>query len=154
MAEPQESFAGAAAVPLPERLLVTLDTASGGVLKLEIADTNNAPRELTNTERVDLARKFHGGVDALLERAFEAGVAALLDEDGAGRSRRERDDRDETEEEAGVRRILLEPLMAETFASAAARGEAIRKAILQSLIEDVASQAKRETEAPNTERAA
>jgi len=152
MAEPQES--GAAAAPLPERLLVTLDTTSGGVIKLETADTNGGPRELTNAERVDLARKFRGGVDALLERAFEAGVAALLDEDGAGRSRGEKDDRDETEEEAGVRRVLLEPLLAETFASAAARREAIRKAILQSLIEDVASQAKRDAEAPNAERAA
>ena len=131
MAEPEE-FVASDAAALPESIVFTLDTATGGVLKLEVVDATRGPRELTKAERTELARKFHGGVEALLERAFEAGVAVLLDGDGA------KEERDETDDEAGVRRILLEPLLEETFAARDARRASIRKAIVRSLIEDVA----------------
>ena len=139
MAEPQESVAGDAAA-LPESMVFTLDTATGGALKLEVVDATHVPREITKAERLELARKFHDGVDALLERAFEAGVAVLLDGDGA------KEERDETDDEAGVRRILLEPLLEETFAARDARRASIRKAIVRSLIEDVAAAGRPEAE--------
>ncbi len=139
MAEPQESVAGDA-VALPESIVFTLDAATGGVLKLEVIDATHGSREITKAERLELARKFHGGVDALLERAFEAGVAVLLDGDGA------KEERDETDDEAGVRRILLEPLLEETFAARDARRASIRKAIMRSLIEDVAAAGSPEAE--------
>lgn len=132
MAEPQEFVAGEAAA-LPESMVFTLDTTTGGVLKLEVVDAAHIPREITSAERLELARKFHGDVDELLERAFEAGVAALLDGDRA------KEERDETDDEASVRRILLEPLLEETFAARDARRASIRKAIILSLIEDVAA---------------
>jgi hypothetical protein len=141
MAEPQESVAGDTTA-LPESMIFTLDTATGGVLKLEIVDATHILREITKAERLELAQKFHGGVDALLERAFEAGVAALLDGEG------EKEERDETDDEAGVRRVLLEPLLEETFAARDVRRASIRKAIIRSLIEDVAAAG-----APEAERA-
>jgi hypothetical protein len=145
MAEPQESVAGDAAA-LPESMVFTLDTTTGGVLKLEVIDATLVPREVTKAERIELTRKFRGGVDTLLERAFEAGIAVLLDGDGV-------EERDETDDEAGVRRVLLEPLLEMTFAARDARRASVRKAIVRSLIEDVAAAGGPEAEGATSKAA-
>ena len=115
-----------------ERLAFTLDATSGEIIKIESTDSAGQHRELSKAETLDLAKERRGvGVEALLERAFEAGIACLLDEEDG------EDGESETEEEAGVRQILLRPLMARTFAAHATRREVLRKAIVQSLIQDV-----------------
>jgi hypothetical protein len=86
------------------------------------------------------------GVEALVERAFEAGIASLLDgEDG-------KEDERETEDEAGVRRILLKPLMQRTFAARALRREVLRRAIVQSLIQDLNGSGESESESPKAQK--
>ena len=77
---------------------------------------------------------------------FEAGIASLLDEED-----RKEDDR-ETEDEAGVRRILLKPLMERTFAAGALKREVLRRAIVQSLIQDINRSGESESESPKAQK--
>jgi hypothetical protein len=92
------------------RLAFTLDANTGEIIKIESADSAGQRRELSETERLDLAKESRGaGVEALLERAFEAGIGCLLDEED------KKEDEGETEEEAGVRQILLHPLDGKDF---------------------------------------
>jgi hypothetical protein len=66
----------------------------------------------------------------LVERAFEAGIGCILDGE-------DEDDESETEDEAGLRRILLKPLMEGSTAARAMRRETLRHAIVQTLIRDI-----------------
>jgi hypothetical protein len=147
MAEPAKPVSTTQAAPRSQRLAFTLDTSTGEISKIENVDSSGQRRELSKAEKLDLAKEHRGvGVEALLERAFEAGIASLLDdEDG-------KEDENETEEEAGVRRILLQPLMERTFAAHAMRREVLRQAIVQSLIRDVASPGESESEPPKAQK--
>jgi hypothetical protein len=133
--------------PPPRRLAFTFDASSGEIVKAENVDSAGQRRELSKAERQDLAKEAHGdGVEALLERAFEAGIASLLDEEDR------KEDESETEDEAGVRRILLQPLMERTFVARALRREVLRRAIVQSLIQDVVSSGESESEPPKSQK--
>jgi hypothetical protein len=81
-----------------------------------------------------------------LSGRFEAGIASLLDDED-----RQEDER-ETEDEAGVRRILLKPLMERTFAARALKRDNLRRAIVQSLIQDVNSSGESESESPKAQK--
>jgi hypothetical protein len=130
-----------------QRLAFTLDAGTGEIIKIESADSAGQRRELSKTERLDLAKESRGaGVEALLERAFEAGIASLLDDEG------KKEDESETEEEAGVRQILLQPLMERTFAAHAMRREVLRQAIVQTLIRDIVSSGGSESEPPKAQK--
>jgi hypothetical protein len=146
MAEPGKSAASAQASP-SRRLGFTLDASTGEIIKIENVDSAGQRRELSKAEKQDLAKeRLGGGVEALLERAFEAGVACLLgDEDGE-------EEKSETEEEAGVRRVLLQHLMERTLAAQALRREVLRQAIVQTLIRDVTSSAESESEPPKAQK--
>jgi hypothetical protein len=153
MAEPGKSASTTQAPSSrPQRLAFTLDAGTGEIIKIESSDSAGQRRELSKTERLDLAKESRGvGVEALLERAFEAGIASLLDDENG------KEDESETEEEAGVRQILLQPLMEGTFAARAMRREVLRQAIVQTLIQDVISSEGSESQpskAQKSERAA
>jgi hypothetical protein len=129
------------------RLAFTLDANTGEIIKIESADSAGQRRELSKTERLDLAKESRGaGVEALLERAFEAGIGCLLDEED------KKEDEGETEEEAGVRQILLHPLMEKTFAAHAMRRDVLRQAIVQTLIRDIVSSGGSESEPPKAQK--
>ena len=146
MAESGKSASSAQASP-SRRLGFTLDASTGEIIKIESADSAGQRRELSKTERLDLAKESRGaGVETLLERAFEAGIASLLDGED------EKEDESETEEEAGVRQILLQPLMERTFAAHAMRREVLRQAIVQTLIRDIVSSGGSESEPPKTQK--
>jgi hypothetical protein len=147
MAEPAKSVSTTQAPSSrPQRLAFTLDASTGEVIKIESAESAGQRRELSKAERLDLAKESRGaGVEALLERAFEAGIACLLDED-------KKEDDNETEEEAGVRQILLQPLMGRTFAARAMRREVLRQAIVQTLIQDIVSSGESESEPPKSQK--
>ena len=146
MAEPGKSASSAQASP-SRRLGFTLDASTGEIIKIENVDSAGQRHELSKAEKHDLAKESGGvGVEGLLERAFEAGIASLLDdEDG-------KEDESETEDEAGVRRILLKPLMAGTYATRAARREVLRQAIVQTLIRDVLASEDSESEPPKPKK--
>ena len=139
--------ANAQAATRSERLAFTLDVNSGEIVKIESVDSAGHRRELSTTERQDLAKERPGGgVEALLERAFEAGIGCLLDdEDG-------KEDESETEDEAGVRRILLKPLMEGTYARWALRREVLRQAIVKTLINDLISPEESESAPPKAQK--
>ena len=147
MAEPAKSVSTTQAPSSrPQRLAFTLDAGTGEIIKIESSDSAGQRRELSKTERLDLAKESRGvGVEALLERAFEAGIACLLDED-------KKEDDNETEEEAGVRQILLQPLMERTFAAHAMRREVLRQAIVQTLVQDIVSSGGSESEPPKAQK--
>jgi hypothetical protein len=151
MADPGKSASITQASP-PRRLAFTLDASTGEIIKLENVDSAGQRHELTKAEKQDLAKERLGvGVEALLERAFEAGIGCLLDDENG------REDESEAEEEAGVRQILLQPLMERTFAAHAMRREVLRQAIVQTLIQDVTSSEGSESQpskAQKSERAA
>jgi len=147
MAEPAKPASTTQAAPRSQRLAFTLDTSTGEISKIENVDSSGQRRELSKPERLDLAKEHRGvGVEALLERAFEAGIASLLDDENG------KEDESETEEEAGVRQVLLQPLMERTFAAHAMRREVLRQAIVQSLIRDVTSPGESESEPPKAQK--
>jgi len=147
MAEPAKPASTTQAAPRSQRLAFTLDTSTGEISKIENVDSSGQRRELSKPERLDLAKEYRGvGVEALLERAFEAGIASLLDDENG------KEDESETEEEAGVRQVLLQPLMERTFAAHAMRREVLRQAIVQSLIRDVTSPGESESEPPKAQK--
>ena len=149
MAETAKTVSTAQAPPASRspRLAFTLDAGTGEIIKIESADSAGQRRELSKTQRLDLAKESRGvGVEALLERAFEAGIASLLDDEYG------KEDESETEEEAGVRQILLQPLMERTFAAHAMRREVLRQAIVQTLIRDIVSSGGSESEPPKTQK--
>jgi hypothetical protein len=67
-------------------------------------------RDLRDDERASLSAKAAPTLDALIERAFEAGIACVL---GVQARHAEVE---ETDEEADLRRALLVPLMENTWA--------------------------------------
>ena len=146
MAEPAKAVPNAHAPP-PRRLAFTFDASTGEIVKAENVDSGGQRRELSKADKLDLAKEHPGaGVDTLVERAFEAGIASLLDEEDR------KEEESETEDEAGVRRILLKPLMAGTYAIRAARREVLRKAIVQTLIRDVLGSEDSESEPPKSKK--
>jgi hypothetical protein len=102
MAEPGRLDPSAQEARQVDRLAFTLDAETGEILKYEAVDAAGVRRELSQNERVELA-KIRGGeaVEDLIERGFEAGLACLLG--GAD----EPEDESETEEVASLRRALL-----------------------------------------------
>jgi hypothetical protein len=147
MAESGKSASSTQPAQRSERLAFTLDASTGEIVKIETVNSTGHHRELSKADRQDLAKEHPGaGVDALVERAFEAGIASLLgDEDS-------KEDERETEDEAGVRRILLEPLMERTFAARVLKREVLRRAIVQSLIHDINTPGDSESEPPKAQK--
>ena len=146
MAETAKMAASTQAPP-SRRLAFTLDTSTGEIIKIESGDSAGQRRELSKAEKLDLAKEHRSvGVEALLERAFEAGIASLLDDEDR------KEDESETEEEAGVRQILLQPLMERTVAARALRRDVLRQAIVQTLIRDIVSSGDSESETPKAQK--
>ena len=139
MSEPDKSASSASGW---ERLTFTLDGRTEQILKFQGVDAWGQHRDISQTEQLKLAKQFRGpGVEALLEGAFEAGIASLLDDgnEHAG---------GETEDEIGIRRVLLRPLIEDSFAARALQRETLRKAVLQTLIQDFAGAWEPTTEQP------
>lgn len=125
----------------------TFEPNTGEILKFETLDSNGQRREPSKPEKLELAREARGaGVEALLERAFEAGIACVLGGDSGPE-----DDR-ETEDEAGLRQILLKPLIEGSAVARAMRREALRQAIVQTLIQDIANSGEAEGETPKAHK--
>jgi hypothetical protein len=84
----------------------TIDASTGQITKLEKVDSNGGRRQLSEQEKAGLqASKSRHTLEAIVEQAFEAGIACALGSDD------EKDDAEESEDDAEVRRILLMPLI-------------------------------------------
>jgi hypothetical protein len=123
-----------------DRFAFELDATTGAIIKCEIIDAGGMRRELSEEDRANLAKsKIQGRLEALLERAFEAGIASVL---GASE---EREDPQETEEETELRRLLLEPLLKQSIVVGLVRRHVLGPAILETLIQYSINPAHSET---------
>ena len=131
-----------------DRLAITLNSDTGEILKYEAVDAAGGRRELSQNERTSSLAKIRRGeaVEDLIERSFEAGLACLLGgADGP-------EDENETEEDARFRRALLRPLMEKSVVGPRLRRDALRRAIVRSLIGDVLGSPEPETETAKTQK--
>jgi hypothetical protein len=122
----------------PNLFALTISADTGEVVKIEKVEGTGARRDLQDDDQVMLALKDAPALDALIERAFEAGIACVL---GA---QDEREDAEETDEEADLRRALLMPLIDNTLAKGLLEQGVLGKAILASAIAQVARTASRD----------
>jgi hypothetical protein len=132
-----------ASSPRPERFAFTFDASTGTVITFESVDLAGRRHKLSKSEKADLAKESNGpSVEALLESAFEAGIACILGDGKQGKATEH-----ETKDDEDLRRILLKPLIEESSAAQLMRREVLRQAIMQSLIEDVIKTVEPESEA-------
>ena len=109
-------------------LTVTVHANSGQVVKIESVGGPGA-HELSVEEMRTLAKeKGTVTLEALLEQAFEAGIACMFGDGAWGQ------DASETEEEADLRHLLLKPLIKRSPVEGLMDGDVLRRAMLGTLI--------------------
>jgi hypothetical protein len=115
-------------------LTLTIHAKTGHIVKIESVDSTGAHHEFSDEERANLAKeKSEATVEAIIEQAFEAGVACGLgDVDGE-------DDPPESTKDADVRRLLLRPLIEESAAKRLMQRDILSRAILATLIQNSTS---------------
>ena len=146
--EPSEK-APSAVGPGPGLFAFTIDASTGHIGGLEKVDGAGARRVLSDQDKASLqASKSWHTLESIVEQAFEAGIACVL---GNGS---DKDEAQELEDEAEVRRTLLLPLMersrAITLLHRGVLGQAILASALQQATQPHASQAEG---APELQRA-
>ena len=107
----------------------TIDIATGQLAKLEKVDGAGARQELSSEEKVRLKQQSADTIEALIEQAFEAGIACVL----GGRA----DEKDplESEDDARLRELLLRPLIEHSSVVRLMTREVLSRAILGTLIQ-------------------
>jgi hypothetical protein len=116
--------------PHPDDLLtVTIDTKTGQIIKIEGANGTRAQHELSDEEKASLAKKTgRATLEAIIEEAFEAGIACGLGE-GA-----DEDEPVESEKDANLRHLLLRPLIENSAVKRLMRRDVLSRAFLKTLI--------------------
>jgi hypothetical protein len=112
-----------------ELLAFTIDPSTGRIVKLE-ALTDGVRHELTDEEKARLIqRSRQKTVERIVERAFEAGIACVLDGDGS------EEEASESIEDVELTHRLLSPLIAHSAARELMAREMVDRTILDTLIE-------------------
>jgi hypothetical protein len=118
--------------PVPDNsdlLTVTIDANTGQIVKIERVNGPNAHHELTAEEKASLAKASgRATLEAIIEQAFEAGLAYGLGDEG------DEDDSMESEKDANLRHLLLRPLIENSAAKRLIRRDVLSRAILKTLI--------------------
>jgi hypothetical protein len=138
--EPNEK-APSSVGPGPSLFAFTIDASTGQIGGLEKVDGAGARRLLTDQDKASLqASRSWLTLESIVEQAFEAGIACVL---GNGD---DRDEAQELEDEAEVRRTLLRPLMERsrtmTLLHRGGLGQAILATALQQATTPHASEAE------------
>ena len=110
-------------------LTVTIHAKTGQIVKIERVTGPNAHHELTAEEKASLAKEGGATLEAIIERAFEAGLAYGLGDGG------DEDDAMESEKDANLRQLLLRPLIENSAAKRLIRRDVLSRAILKTLID-------------------
>ena len=112
-------------------LTVTLHAKTGQIVKIERVNGPDVHHELTAEERANLAKEA-GSVtlEAIIEQAFEAGMACALEDDEG-----DEEDPIESEKDANLRHLLLRPLIENSAAKRLIRRDVLSRAILKTLID-------------------
>jgi hypothetical protein len=115
-------------------LTLTIHAKTGHIVKVERVDSTGAHHELSDEEKTNLAKeRSKATVEAIIEQAFEAGVACVLG--GADGE----DDSPESAKEADLRRLLLRPLIEDSPAKRLMQRDTLSRAILATLIQSSTS---------------
>ena len=110
-------------------MTVTIDTKTGQIIKIEGANGTRAQHELSDEEKASLAKKMgRATLEAIIEEAFEAGIACGLGEVA------DEDEPVESEKDANLRHLLLRPLIENSAAKRLMRRDVLSRAILKTLI--------------------
>ena len=106
----------------------TINPKTAEIVKLESLDSSGTRHELSEAEKTSLADAGAGEeIEDIVEQVFEAGIACVLgDEDS--------EHREESTEDAELRRLLLAPLIRSSPVGRLIRREALSHAILGTLI--------------------
>jgi hypothetical protein len=116
--------------PHPDDLLtVTIDTKTGQIIKIEGANGTRPHHELSDEEKASLAKKTgRATLEAIIEEAFEAGIACGLGEEA------DEDEPVESEKDASLRHLLLRPLIENSAVKRLMRRDVLSRAFLKTLI--------------------
>src|SRR6516165_3995369 len=115
----------------PDLLTVTIDANTGQIIKIEGVNGTRARHELSDAEKVSLAKKTgRATLEAIIEEAFEAGIACGLGEEV------DEDEPVESEKDANIRHLLLRPLIENSAVKRLMRREVLSRAFLKTLISD------------------
>lgn len=118
----------------PDLFAFTIDASTGQITRLEKVDSTGARRHLSEQDKASLqASKFSHTLEAIVEQAFEAGIACAI---GNGD---EKDEAPELEDEAEVRRTLLLPLMERSRTTTLLQRSVLGHAILATALQHVAA---------------
>jgi hypothetical protein len=118
----------------------TIDAETAQIVKFESLDAAGARHEITEDEKASFTKEAtEEGLEEALEQAFEAGIACVL---GGGTTTDEQ--AGESEDDAELRHMLLTPLIEHSAARHLLGREALRRIILETLIQHAT---KPETEA-------
>ena len=113
-----------------ELLTFTLDPRTGRIVKLERLNADGARRELTDEEKVRLIERPRAKtLEQVVERAFEAGIACVLDGNGL------EDDSSESSDDVDLTHRLLVPLIEQSAAKKLMAREVVDRTVLDTLIE-------------------
>jgi hypothetical protein len=124
----------------PNLVAFTIDGNSGRIVKVEKVDSTGARRDLSDEDAASLAKgRTVPTLEAIIEQAFEAGIACVLGDDA------EQDEGQESKDDAALSRLLLMPLMERTPAHGLQQPEVLGKAILASAIEQTTSNRRGES---------
>jgi len=111
-------------------LTVTIHAKTGQIVKIERVNGPDAHHELTAEEKASLAKESgRATLEAIIEQAFEAGIAYVLGDEG------DEDDPMESEKDANLRHLLLRPLIENSSAKRLIRRDVLSRAILKTLID-------------------
>jgi hypothetical protein len=119
-------------------LTLTIDAKTGHIVKIESVDSTGAHHELSDEEKASLVKeRSKATVEAIIEQAFEAGVACVLG--GTDGEDDLEDDLSESAKDADLRRLLLRPLIEESAAKRLMQRDTLNRAILATLIQNSTS---------------
>lgn len=108
---------------------ITIDAESAEVVRIEGVDATGSRHELSDEEKASLMKeRREERLGALVEQAFEAGIATVLGHE-------EEESAEETPEDAELRRELLAPLLERSGLTHLTERSALNRAILGTLIE-------------------
>ena len=116
--------------PGADLFTITIQAKTGQIVKIQSAEGGGGRKELSDQERADLLMKASKDtLEALIEQAFEAGIACVLG-DAIGRGEAE-----ESEEEADLRHLLLAPLIRHSPVQRLMQREVLSRAFLGTVVQ-------------------
>jgi hypothetical protein len=123
-------------VPAGKLFTFTLNGDTARVVKLELIDASGAHRELSEDEKAQmLGENRESALEALLTRAFEAGIQIALEDTFATLEEPDEADEPEASEEDALRRLLLKRLIERSSMKGLLDRDVLTRAILETLIQ-------------------